>query len=43
MTELIESEGHCQCCGKRDRPERVARWLGILVRVVYEIALTWPW
>ncbi|WP_276617083.1 hypothetical protein [Streptomyces sp. 196(2019)] len=43
MTAIKESEGHCQCCSERDRPERAARWLGILIRVVYEAALNWPW
>ncbi|MFF8732774.1 hypothetical protein ACF073_40870 [Streptomyces sp. NPDC015171] len=43
MTDLIEFEGHCQCCSKRVRPERAARWLGILFRVAYEVAVNWPW
>ncbi|MFI5726775.1 MULTISPECIES: hypothetical protein [Streptomyces] len=43
MTELDESEGHCQCCSKRERPERASRWLGILIRAAYEAALNWPW
>ncbi|MEV6533644.1 hypothetical protein AB0M86_29300 [Streptomyces sp. NPDC051639] len=21
-------EGHCRCCGRRDRSYRIARWLG---------------
>ncbi|MEU7090098.1 hypothetical protein [Streptomyces achromogenes] len=44
MTEQYESEGHCRCCSKRDRPERAARWLGFLIRVAYEAVLNgWPW
>ncbi|MGW3520593.1 hypothetical protein [Streptomyces hydrogenans] len=44
MTELDESEGHCRCCSKRDRPKRAVQWLGFLVRVVYETApFWWPW
>jgi hypothetical protein len=42
MTELDKS-GHCLCCSKRDRPERAARWLGLLVRAIYEIVWNWPW
>ncbi len=43
VTELDESEGHCQCCSKRERPERASRRLGILIRAAYEAALNWPW
>ena len=43
MTELNESEGHCRCCSKRERPNRSSRWLGLLVHVIYEIARNWPW
>ncbi len=43
VTELDESEGHCQCCSRREQPERGSRWLGTLIRVIYEVALNWPW
>ncbi|WP_276329148.1 hypothetical protein [Streptomyces tricolor] len=43
MTELYESEGHCRCCSKRGRSKRIPRWLGPVVRVVYEIVWIWPW
>ncbi|MEU3901948.1 hypothetical protein [Streptomyces sp. NPDC045251] len=43
MTELDESEGHCRCCSKRDRPKRATRWLGLLFHVAYEVARNWPW
>lgn len=43
MTELNESEGHCRCCSKRERPMRSSRWLGLLVHAIYEITRNWPW
>lgn len=43
MTEFDESAGHCRCCSKRDRPKRAAQWLGLMIRVAYEVARFWPW
>ncbi|WP_263456672.1 hypothetical protein [Streptomyces olivaceus] len=43
MTDLEKSEGHCRCCSRRDRPERTGRWLGLLIRAIYEIVWDWPW
>jgi hypothetical protein len=42
MASSTMPEGHCECCSKRNRLSRYARWLGLVV-AFYEIAAGWPW
>ncbi|MEU1256643.1 hypothetical protein ABZ445_25480 [Streptomyces chartreusis] len=43
MTEQDESEGHCQCCSRRDRSNGTSLWPELVIRTIYEIVQNWPW